>query len=50
VRLGSAWSREIVKIHDGIDVEGGSWFEASIIERIGNDFNTFFWSDCWVGM
>jgi len=30
-------------------VEGGSWFEESILKRLGNGGNTFFWSDCWVG-
>jgi len=46
---GSAWWRKIVKIQNGIGVEGGSWFEESISKRLGNGFNTFFWSDCWVG-
>jgi len=46
---GSTWWREIVKIENGIGVEGGSWFEESISKRLGNGFNTFFWSDCWVG-
>ena len=46
---GSAWWREIVKIQNGIGVEGGSWFEESISKRLGNGLNTFFWSDCWVG-
>jgi len=49
-RLGSAWWREIVKIRDGIGDEGGSWFAESITKHIGNGFNTFFWSDFWVGM
>ena len=48
-RMGSAWWREIVKIHEGIGVKGGNWFEESISKRIGNGFNTYFWSDCWVG-
>jgi len=47
--MGSAWWREIVKIQNGISVEGGSWFEESITKRLGNGLNTFFWSDCWVG-
>jgi len=46
---GSAWWREIVKIQNGIGVEGGRWFEESISKCLGNDFNNFFWSDCWVG-
>jgi len=46
---GSIWWREIVNIQNGIGVEGGSWFEESISKRLGNGFNTFFWSNCWVG-
>jgi len=46
---GSAWWREIVKIQNGIGVEGGSWSEESILKRLGNGFNTFFWSNCSVG-
>jgi len=48
-RMGSAWWKEIVKIRAGIGVEGGSWFEENISKRLGNGFNTYFWSDCWVG-
>jgi hypothetical protein len=28
-RMGSPWWRQILKIHEGIGVEGGSWFEES---------------------
>ena len=38
-----------MKIQEGIGVEGGSWFEANIKIGVGNAFNTFFWSDFWVG-
>lgn len=48
-RMGSAWWREIVKIHEGIGVEGGSWFDANVKKVVGNGFNTYFWSDYWVG-
>ena len=48
-RLGSAWWKDIVRIREGIGVEGGSWFEESISIRLGNVFNTCFWSDCWMG-
>lgn len=48
-RLGSAWWKEIVKIREGIGVEGGGWFEENISIRLGNGLNTYFWSDCWVG-
>jgi len=48
-RMGSAWWREIVKIREGIGVEGGGYFEDNITKRLGNDLNTYFWSDCWVG-
>jgi hypothetical protein len=43
------WWREIVKIQDGVGVEGGNWFEDNITKSVGNGFDTFFWSDCWVG-
>jgi len=38
-----------VRIQEGIGVEDGSWFEESISKSVGNGFNTFFWSDFWVG-
>jgi hypothetical protein len=47
---GSAWWREIIKIQEGVGVEGGSWFEASLTRRLGNGLNTYFWSDCWAGV
>jgi len=48
-RMGSVWWKEIVKIREGIGVEGGSWFEVNISKRLGNGLNTYFWSDRWVG-
>jgi len=47
--MGSVWWREIVKIREGIRVEGGSWFEDNISKHLGNRLNTYFWSDRWVG-
>jgi len=41
-RDGSSWWWEIVRIRDGLGVEGGSWFEESIQKKAGNDFNTYF--------
>ena len=41
-RLGSAWWKEILKIREGIGVEGGRWFEENIAKRIGNGLNTYF--------
>ena len=48
-RRGSAWWPEIVKIQEGIGVEGGSWCEANVKKVVGNGFNTYFWLDYWVG-
>jgi len=48
VEGGRAWWREIVRIHEGIGVEGGSWFEENITKSVGNGLNTFFWSESWV--
>jgi len=36
-------------MQEGIGVEGESLFEANITMCVGNGFNIFFWSDCWVG-
>ena len=44
----SSWWMEIVKICEGIGIEGGSWFEERIQMKIGNGIKTFFWSECWV--
>lgn len=48
-RYGSVWLREIVKIRERFEIEGGSWFEESIQMKIDNGIKTFFWSDSWVG-
>ena len=44
-RRGSAWWREIVKIREGVGVDGGNWFEDNITKSVGNVFDMFFWSD-----
>lgn len=46
---GSLCSQEVAKIRDGVGVEGGGWFEESILRRVGNGVNTFFWMDPWLG-
>lgn len=33
--------REVVKIRDGVRVDGGGWFEDSIVRRVGNRVDTF---------
>jgi len=48
-RSGSSWWREVAKIHYGIGVDGGGWFEESLVRRVGNGANTFFWTDMWLG-
>lgn len=33
--------REVVKIRDGVRVDGGGWFEESIVRRVSNGVDTF---------
>lgn len=33
---GSSWWREVVNIRDGIGVDGGGWFEESLVRRVDN--------------
>jgi len=35
-----------VKIRDGVGVDGGGWFDESIVRRVGNGANTFFGRIC----
>jgi len=44
-RYGSYRWREVVRIIDGLDVEGESWFQKSIQRKVGNGVNTYFWTD-----
>ncbi|MCH84178.1 C-terminal binding protein [Trifolium medium] len=39
----------VSKIRDGESAEGGGWFEESIARRMGNEVDTFFWTDPWLG-
>ncbi|MCH99671.1 receptor-like kinase, partial [Trifolium medium] len=48
-RSDSLWWREVSKIRDGEGAEGEGWFEESIVRRIGNGVDTFFWTDPWLG-
>ncbi|GAU21182.1 hypothetical protein TSUD_10990 [Trifolium subterraneum] len=47
-RRGSSWWREILKIRDDESV-GGTWFAESIVRRVGDGNDTFFWNDSWLG-
>jgi hypothetical protein len=44
----SLWWREVAKIRDGESTDSGGWFEKSIVRRIGNGADTFFWTDPWL--
>ncbi|MCI86513.1 cysteine-rich receptor-like protein kinase, partial [Trifolium medium] len=46
-RSGSVWWREVSKIRDGGSVVEMGWFEESIERRVGNEVDTFFWTDPW---
>jgi hypothetical protein len=41
----SSWWRDIVRIHDGVDGLGGGWFGECILKKVGDELDTFFWSD-----
>jgi hypothetical protein len=34
-----------VRIHDGVDGLGGGWFGECILKKVGDELDTFFWSD-----
>ncbi|GAU25874.1 hypothetical protein TSUD_164150 [Trifolium subterraneum] len=47
-RSGSSWWRQVARIRDGVgEVEGG-WFGGHISRQVGNESDTFFWTDPWV--
>jgi hypothetical protein len=48
-RRGSSWWREISRIRDGVREEGRGWFAEGIERRVGNEVETYFWSDLWLG-
>jgi hypothetical protein len=45
----SCWWREIVKIRDGIGVDGGGWFDKCVSRKVGDGVDTYFWNDMWLG-
>lgn len=45
----SCWWREIVKIRDGVGVDGGLWFDKCVSRKVGNGVDTYFWNDRWLG-
>ncbi|MCI27792.1 putative non-LTR retroelement reverse transcriptase related protein, partial [Trifolium medium] len=47
-RSGSSWWREIVRIRDGVDGLGGGWFGESVLKKVGDGSETFFWTDTWI--
>lgn len=36
------------RIQDGVDFEGGSWFEENVFRKIGNGVDTCFWTNRWL--
>ena len=48
-RDSSVWCRTIVGIRDGDALVSGSWFLDNLRLDIGNDVNSLFWLDRWVG-
>jgi len=48
-RSGSNWWKDVVKIRDGIDSGGDSWFEGCVERRVGDGEDTLFWHDRWCG-
>jgi hypothetical protein len=38
----------MVRIWDSVGLEGGSWFEANAIRKVGNGVGTCFWTDGWL--
>lgn len=44
----SSWWREVGRIRDGRGVEGESWFEENVRRKVGDDFDTLFWTNKWV--
>ncbi|GAU32228.1 hypothetical protein TSUD_53550 [Trifolium subterraneum] len=46
-RRGSVWWREIERIREGGEL-GGSWFGELVSKKVGDESDTFFWTDPWV--
>ncbi|PNX84715.1 receptor-like kinase [Trifolium pratense] len=45
---GSVWWREVVRIRDGGEGVGGGWFGEHTSKKVGDESDTFFWTDPWV--
>ncbi|CAJ2635537.1 unnamed protein product [Trifolium pratense] len=45
---GSTWWRELARIRDGGGEAGGGWFREYVSRKVGDGFDTFFWTDPWV--
>ncbi|GAU10775.1 hypothetical protein TSUD_426480, partial [Trifolium subterraneum] len=48
-RRGSLWWKEITRIREGGEL-GGSWFGEHVLKRVGDESDTYFWTDPWVDM
>ncbi|KAK2418448.1 hypothetical protein QL285_040641 [Trifolium repens] len=46
-RRGSSWWKEVMRIREGGGNEG-RWFEEHVTRRVGDESDTFFWTDPWV--
>ena len=42
---GLQWWREVARVHDGGGGMGGGWFKECISKKVGDDMDTFFWTD-----
>jgi len=49
-RSGSSWWREIAKIRDGLGGVGGGWFQEGVSRLVGDEADTLFWHDTWLGV
>jgi hypothetical protein len=38
-----------VRIRDGVYGLGGGWFRESVQKKVGDETETFFWTDTWIG-
>ena len=45
----SSWWREVTKIRDGVGEDDGGWFAGRVSKVVGDDTNTLFWCDRWLG-
>lgn len=47
-QYGSSWWKEVARIRDDVGVEGESWFEENLREKVGDEVDTFFWMGPWL--